>query len=285
MRGASLARIGAEAAGRGGDEDPTVRYHFSATNDETRHGKMIDKLFPDGVVALEANPSMWEESLEPEEERGLGSVVARRRREYAAGRASARAALARLGVRNCAIPRGPDRAPVWPAGIAGSIAHTADWCGAAVARVERFAGIGLDAETAVPLPEGVESILFTAREVVGLTQLPAAPPGLSWMLVAFSAKECTYKCIYPSTRAFLEFRDVEISLDPATQSFAARLLRGPTPADGVRDVSGRFAFDGRRVYVGAVIHARPAGSPDDATATTASRRAGAEPRSVSASAV
>src|SRR5277367_2552834 len=68
--------------------------------------------------------------------RELDRAVRARRTEFLAGRACARSALRKLadGRADDAIPIGPDRAPVWPAGIVGAITHAHGFAAAAVAR-------------------------------------------------------------------------------------------------------------------------------------------------------
>src|SRR5689334_8284722 len=84
---------------------------------------LFSQLFPRpvGVAALQP----WEElPLFPEEEHAVGNSIAKRRIEFAGGRYCARIAMTELGFSPCAIPGGPDGAPVWPLGLVGSITHS-----------------------------------------------------------------------------------------------------------------------------------------------------------------
>ena len=65
----------------------------------------------------------------------LPGAIPRRQTEFSAGRAAARAAMTSLGFAAAAIPAAPDRAPVWPPGITGSISHSATACLAILGRV------------------------------------------------------------------------------------------------------------------------------------------------------
>jgi len=227
---------------------------------------MIETLFPDPVVTVEATPEMWSAPLFPEEEACLSPrAVAKRRREFAAGRACARAALARLGIHDFPLRSESDRTPLWPAGIVGSLSHCGDFCGVAVARRGRIAGIGLDVERARPLHERVARMIGTPGELERLALLPDLPQGL-WAMVVFCAKESTYKCFYPLARMFLDFHDLEIDLEPATGSFTARVLKARGAGGGaadppVRALRGRFAWDDAHAFAGVTLTAEDLGSP------------------------
>ena len=235
---------------------------------------MIESLFPAAVTTLEATPAMWSAPLLPEEEACLSPrAVAKRRREFAAGRACARAALARLGVVDFPLRSGPDRTPLWPPDIVGSLSHCADFCGVAVARRGTIAGLGLDVERARPLQDRVAEMICTEAERNRLARLSGLPAGL-WAMLVFCAKESTYKCFYPVARMHLDFHDVEIDPDPKAGTFTARVLRARGTAGGaadppIRSMRGRFAWTDAHVFAGVTLTASeigplpggPAGNP------------------------
>ena len=166
------------------------------------------------VSACVATDSMRDAPLFPSEWDGVAKAQPPRRSEFAAGRASARQALAAIGGPAVALPVGPGRAPIWPEGFVGSITHTDGFCAAVTARVRDAASLGLDAEPAEPLLPGVE------RLVGGLADYPscALEAGLelvAWSKVVFSIKEAFYKCQYPLTRRFLDFDAAAVSFAPA----------------------------------------------------------------------
>jgi len=141
--------------------------------------------------------------------------IDKRQREFAAGRRAARMAMARIGLPPAAIPMGPDRAPVWPAGLAGSITHSASACLAAV--TARPLLIGLDLEPDMPLaPELWDSVLRPeeAAQLNGDARQAMA---------VFSAKEAAYKAQFPRSRAILDFQAMEVALfgDHFTATFRA----------------------------------------------------------------
>jgi 4'-phosphopantetheinyl transferase EntD len=136
----------------------------------------------------------------PEEAVAVANAVAARRADFAAGRAAARRALAKLGHAAVAIPVGERRAPVFPPGISGSIAHGG---GVAIAAVSRdLAALGVDIEPARPLPPEVRDLVITTNDRLG-----DAPD-----VVAFSAKESVYKALQPTRGWLLEFADVTLDV-------------------------------------------------------------------------
>src|SRR5260370_8132884 len=127
------------------------------------------------VVFVEASdPASWtDKPLLPAEAVALGrDTVAKRRREFAAGRTCARRALAALDVYDIAILRGTKGEPLWPPGIVGSITHCADHCGAAVAPRQDVVSIGIDVQFNQELPANIEEIVYTASE----RHLVTSPP-------------------------------------------------------------------------------------------------------------
>ena len=221
---------------------------------------LIESLFPDPVITLSATPEMWSGTLLPEEEACLSPrAVPKRRREFTAGRVCARTALLRLGVRDFPIVAGPDRAPVWPSGVVGSLSHCGDYCGVALARRGSIVGVGLDVEHARPLQGRVVEIICTEAERRRLDTLPDLPSGL-WAMIIFSAKESAYKCYHPLMKTYLDFHDVEIDLTPGDSSFTARVLKargaeGGPAAPGIRALRGRFAWNDAHVFAGVTLTA------------------------------
>src|SRR5688572_22461211 len=128
--------------------------------------RVIETLFPSDVVTVRATAEMYDAPLFPEEEAVVAKAVEKRRREYAAGRAAARAALAKLGIAPVPIAASDDRAPEWPHGIVGSISHTKSCCAVALARAELYAGVGLDVEGAEPLKPDLLKMICTRDETV-----------------------------------------------------------------------------------------------------------------------
>jgi 4'-phosphopantetheinyl transferase EntD len=194
---------------------------------------MIERVLPDGVECAEHSGRPLPAPVLPDEEPGIANAVPARRAEYAAVRACARTALRRLGLDDASVPAGPDRAPVWPAGIVGSMTHCDGYRAAAVARAEAWSGIGIDAEVCAPLPPEVLDLVLNPGEQAMLAD---ADPARCLDRVLFSAKESVYKVWYPVTRAWLGFEDVDVRLGDG--AFVARL--GPAGL-GTHVLRGRWA--------------------------------------------
>jgi 4'-phosphopantetheinyl transferase EntD len=201
---------------------------------------VIEEILPASVAAVEAFGDLPDAELFPAEDADIGPAIHTRRREFATGRACARAALARLGEPPVAILRGDRGSPAWPPGIVGSITHCAGYRAAAVGRAADLLAIGLDAEPDQPLPDGVLNVVSLAAERDRLRDLARSAPGPSWDRMLFCAKETVYKAWFPLTGRWLGFEGAEITLDPAG-TFTARLLE-PGPAAGGRELT---AFAGR----------------------------------------
>lgn len=85
-------------------------------------------------------PALWRGEVLP-------LAIAARQTEFAAGRHAARMAMAQLGHLQQPIVHGADRAPIWPAGLNGSITHSATLCLAAVTQAPLLVGIDLEPAT------------------------------------------------------------------------------------------------------------------------------------------
>jgi 4'-phosphopantetheinyl transferase EntD len=209
---------------------------------------VIEELLPDTVVAVEAhgNDDAGHLPLLPQEEPLVARAVAKRRREFTAVRSCARRAMEKLGVPAQPVLNGERGAPIWPAGLTGSMTHCDGYCAAALVRATDLASLGIDAEPDGPLPEGVLPSVSLPAEAERLRRLAEERPGVHWDRLLFSAKESVYKAWFPLTGRWLDFTeaDIEISVDPGDPRGgtlrAALLVPGPT-------VGGRrlSRFDGR----------------------------------------
>jgi phosphopantetheine--protein transferase-like protein len=167
---------------------------------------LLSQLFP-GCVATACRPvSGAFPALFPEEEALVARAVEKRRREFAAGRACAREALAALGSAAAPILHDDVSAPVWPAGIIGALSHSYTWAGAALARRSDLAGLGLDIETVERVTMSISRKVLTETEAAFMERLPDSERK-HYLALAFSIKESVYKCLAPLVAASLNFSD------------------------------------------------------------------------------
>ncbi len=176
------------------------------------------RILPCDVAVAAGVPCDDDDALFASERQAVLHAVAARRREFTAGRLCARAALKKLGTAAVAIPT-LRRAPLWPAGVVGSISHVDTCVVAAVARSADYRALGVDVELDVPLCDKVWSLVCTAREIACLLMLPAGERGRCAKLL-FSVKECFYKCQDACVQTTLDFVDIEVTL-LAEDSFLA----------------------------------------------------------------
>ena len=168
-----------------------------------------------------------------EEAAYAASVVHTRALEFATGRKVARAALRRIGVADCEIPR-RGRLPVWPPSAVGSIAHTRTLAAALVGPATGHDGLGIDIEATTAVSGQVAERVLTPAERDWL-------PAPEWRTMVFSGKEAIYKAVNPLTGEFLGFSDVELEIDPEAGEFRARCRRNLRSAVPVAAGHGYWA--------------------------------------------
>lgn len=192
-------------------------------------------------------------SLEPGEATAVANAVPRRRLEFAVGRDCARRAMMALGHAGSSLPRGDDRAPVWPEALVGSITHTGDWAAAAVARRDQgFIALGIDLEPAEALSPDLWESICTPHERARLSATRNLPPGLAARAL-FCMKEAAFKCQFPLSGAMLEFADLEIDVDVDAGAFTAE-FRTAAPPFKLRDrLAGRFNISAGHVASAVVL--------------------------------
>jgi 4'-phosphopantetheinyl transferase EntD len=156
--------------------------------------------------------STWPVPPGPEiETQAVKAAVESRKKEFAMGRAAAREALRKIGHPPVAIPVGEGRAPVWPAGIVGSIAHKEGIAVAVAARAADLVGLGVDIEETGAVTEDLWPDLLDPGERAFLHSLP---PGdrTRFATAMFAAKEAFYKFQFPLTKEWVGFLDVELTI-------------------------------------------------------------------------
>lgn len=194
----------------------------SNTSALQRPAATLAGLIPASCVVEEAVPQLYDAELFPEERASIAKAVDKRRAEFGTARVCARRALARLGYAPMPLVPNKDRSPVWPGGVVGSITHTRGYCAVVVARDSELLSLGVDAEQDKTLTPDMIEMICTPHERTQLFERDA--------VVYFAAKEAFYKCQYPLTQQFLGFQDVELDLDLASGTFAARIIKSDLDA-------------------------------------------------------
>lgn len=179
-------------------------------------------------------------NLHPLERTMVSHAVPSRQAEFGDARWCAHQALKELGaspdVANAPIYRGERGMPLWPEGYCGSLTHTEGYRAALVAPEGAIRSVGVDAEPAEPLPEGILGVIARHGELTQIASLAQAGIPFADRLL-FCAKEATYKAWFPLTKRWLGFEQAEIDIRP-DGTFISYLLVRPTP---VPFINGRWA--------------------------------------------
>lgn len=183
----------------------------------------------------------------------VGEAGPGRQADFLLGRLCARVALRRFIRRfDGDIPIGPNREPVFPAGISGSITHTRGFV-AAMCQEARNGTVGLDAEC-----------LMRPDQAMAVGTAIATPSELDcpgWgrtsaetrQTLVFSAKESAFKALFPWVQRMLGFdtaRVAHVNLDARILSLSLAPL-GDCRLPDMLDI--RFRLDADRVVTCAVV--------------------------------
>jgi len=166
----------------------------------------------------------------------LARAIDKRKREFAAGRAAARAAMKGLGGASVEIPAGPDRAPIWPAGWRGSISHKDTFCAAMV--TQSAMTLGLDVEEATDLDEILIPNICSQTEIAQID----GPKKARHAKLIFSAKEAAYKAQYPLSKEVFGFHHLHVALDTNAMQFSARFRKPAGPFGVGTTLLGRYCL-------------------------------------------
>lgn len=213
---------------------------------------MIDNmLFPDSArfcYVRTSEPDLLNyDGLDPLERTLVSQAVDVRKAEFGDARWCAHQALSELGATGPVL-RGERGMPLFPDGFVGSITHTQGFRAAVAAPYSSVRSIGIDAEPADALPEGVFDAIARASEVPQMSKLVAAGVTCPDRLL-FCAKEATYKAWFPMTQRWLDFDQAEISLR-ADGTLISYILARPTP---VPFIEGRWVIRDGYVIVSTVV--------------------------------
>ena len=187
----------------------------------------LAQMAPPGVATGARLISDADKSLLLAEEQALvANAVAARQREFATGRALLRCLIGT----SASILVGPTRAPSWPAGVVGSLAHDRSVAVAAVSRLSTITALGIDVEPIDQLPADMARVILRDDE----EKIDAH--------LAFTLKEAAYKAWSGSGGGMLEHHDVRLDL-PSPEASAdsiGRRFTATVVAEGTA-LHGRWA--------------------------------------------
>jgi 4'-phosphopantetheinyl transferase EntD len=161
---------------------------------------------PDLLIGHRVISQGDELALLKEEMASLSFPAIERLRASGAARGVARELMNSMGFAGLPILKSTFGAPIWPAGIVGSMAHDDRIAVAAVGLRRDLDAIGIDIEPVAPLPPDMLELIATPRE-----RLAIADNRFGTMLL-FTIKEAVYKAAFPLDHDFLEFHDIEVDL-------------------------------------------------------------------------
>lgn len=213
---------------------------------------LTGSVLPTDMAIVARDPRRLPIATEPEEMAAVKGAVPRRLAEFHAGRAAARAAMVALGFPPRPIPMGPDRAPIWPEGLTGSISHSESACVAAVGLRGDWVSVGVDLEEATPLDPLLVAEVCTKAEQVWLGKQLPSERGLMAKLI-FSAKEAVYKAQYPLSGELFGFDALELRIDRELCTFEAvfQSPQGPIAAGAI--LTGSYAHAAGLLVTGVAV--------------------------------
>ena len=173
------------------------------------------------------NPADQDFRLLPEEQAFAESFSSQKRRaEFTFGRINSHRALSRFGLESEPILRNPEtREPCWPDSIWGSITHSAGFAAVAVGLKKEIKGVGIDLESfSRSVDFKIRRHVCVDSELEWLESLPTKQANRALRII-FSAKESIFKCIYPSTKTYLRFKDAAVTINETENNFSFTILK------------------------------------------------------------
>jgi enterobactin synthetase component D len=188
----------------------------------------------------------------------LARAVRKRQVEFLAGRWCAREAMRLCAPEHCETPVavGPNREPIWPAGVVGSITHTHGFASVAVARAGLARALGLDAERIMKEEQAMRVLDRIAdRAELSAVEERTAFGKATALTAIFSAKEAIFKALYAEVGRYFDFRDAWVdAFDSEGGTFRARLCArlAPSLPEGY-ELAGRFSLEEAGLVCTAIV--------------------------------
>ena len=140
-----------------------------------------------------------------------------RKNAFSSGRYAVHLAQNGLGLEPSEI-LAAGRQPIWPAGQVGAITHSTDFAAAIVSC--DLLSVGLDIERLGRIKEKLYNKFFTSSELVSISEMT----GWEAESIIFSAKESIYKAIYFIVQRYVNFKEVELTLNPGNSTFSVSYI-------------------------------------------------------------
>lgn len=146
-----------------------------------------------------------------------------REQEHILGRYCAKEALKALNINCNRIESNVHGSPIWPEGSVGSISHSKGLCLSAVGKTEDYQAIGIDVERFNRMKErSIERIVHDKEKAQIGNDLKKAT-------LLFSIKEAFYKAQFPLYQCPLNFKDLALKFDFASQKAQLIWLAAKSP--------------------------------------------------------
>jgi len=202
--------------------------------------QLLGQMLPPGVGFAAEVITEGEEWVEyPEEELQVANAVSKRRFEFISGRRCARKALARIGVKPCALVADENRVPKWPTGVVASISHSMKLCCAVAAHSDAIVCLGVDLETTTRISPGVIERVTHPLEKAYVNDGPARGS------LIFSAKEAFFKAQFPVWKSWPNFNDLAFWVETSGNRLKVQTIASHLPEDlriAANNMQFRYAF-------------------------------------------
>lgn len=188
----------------------------------------------------------------------LGPASPARVREFGAGRLALRRAMRSIDLVELPVRRAPDRGPLWPKGVIGSITHAGRHALAVVARTRDYRGLGIDLVVPADWPEpDLWPLFLQSGEYAKAQRYDAA--------AALAAKEAAIKLLRDVTGLIHDFLSLSVLHGPERNMFYVRIDPALPCARELGPITGKLnVLDGHVLAVCALAplsHARNDRSP------------------------
>ncbi len=136
----------------------------------------------------------------------------KRQAEFFFGRYAAKLAIRAVGGPVADVLIGAAREPLWPAGLIGSITHTADFAAASVAHGANCNGLGIDIERVAGEDElaALCSLVVSNEELQLVDSLVSRFSRSHLLTMICSAKESLFKAVFAVVRRFFDFHSARV---------------------------------------------------------------------------